>query len=133
VAGQHRAPDRRTPEQRLSESVGESRLRIALEDQGFDPEPQWKVRRPSGRVAGRIDLLLRREGLMVEFDGAVKYGRLLKPGQTVADVIKAERKREVEVEELSGLRMLRVIWRDLDDPRALAARVRRVAGHRRAS
>lgn len=117
----------------LSESVGESRLRISLEDQGFDPEPQWEVRRGSGGIAGRIDLLLRREGVMVEFDGAVKYGRLLKPGQTVADVIRAERNRELEVEELSGLRMLRVIWRDLDDPGALAARVRHVAGHRRAS
>lgn len=116
-----------------SESIGETRGRITLEDLGFKPEPQWEVRHPSGRLAGRVDLLLRSQGVMVEFDGQIKYGRLLKPGQTLEDVIRAERAREVLLEELTGLRMLRLVWADLDQPSALAGRVRRVAAHRRAS
>ncbi len=116
-----------------SESVGETRTRIALVNQGFDPEPQWEVFHPSGRLAGRVDMRLRKEGVMVEFDGRIKYGRLLKSGQTVADVIKKERAREVLLEELTGLRMLRVIWSDLNDERALAERVHRIWARRRAA
>ena len=85
-----------------AESVGETRARLGLISLGFRPEPQWKVLHPSGLVAGRVDLLLREEGLMVEFDGEVKYGRLLVPGQTVEDVIRAERRREVTLEELTA-------------------------------
>lgn len=116
-----------------SESIGETRSRLALENQGFHPVPQWKVFDPSGRLAGRVDLLLEAQGVMVEFDGKIKYGRLLKPGQTVGDVIRAERAREVLLEELTGLRMLRLTWPDLDDEQRLAGRVRSVAMHRRAS
>jgi hypothetical protein len=115
-----------------SESVGETRSRLALEDLGFEPEPQWEVRLPSGRLAGRVDLLLRKQGVMIEFDGQVKYGRLLKPGQTIDDVIKAERDREVLLEELTGLRMLRLVWGDLDHPAQIAKRVNHVAAQRRA-
>ncbi|GAA1772261.1 type IV toxin-antitoxin system AbiEi family antitoxin domain-containing protein [Nocardioides hankookensis] len=116
-----------------SESVGETRSRIALENLGFEPEPQWAVHHPSGRLAGRVDLLLRRQGVMVEFDGWVKYGRLLKPGQTITDVIKAERDREVLLEELTGLRMLRLVWADLQQPAEIGSRVARIVSHRRAS
>lgn len=115
-----------------SESVGETRSRLVLEDLGFEPEPQWEVWLPSGRVAGRVDILLRKQGVMVEFDGQVKYGRLLQPGQSLADVIKAEREREVLLEELTGLRMLRLVWRDLDRPDEIGARVQRVVAQRRA-
>ena len=116
-----------------AESVGETRSRLALADLGFEPEPQWEVRHPSGRVAGRVDLLLRKQGVMVEFDGQIKYGRLLKPGQTISDVIKAERERELLLEELTGLRMLRLVWTDLDETSRIADRVRRVAAQRRAA
>jgi hypothetical protein len=115
-----------------SESVGETRSRVVLEDLGLEPEPQWEVRHPSGKLAGRVDLLLRKEGVMVEFDGYIKYGRLLRPGQTINDVIKAERDREVLLEELTGLRMLRLVWRDLDNPAEIGARVQRIVSHRRA-
>jgi hypothetical protein len=110
-----------------SESVGESRSRLLLEDLGFRCEPQWTVPRPSGGVAGRVDLLLPDEGVMVEFDGKIKYGRLLKPGQTIGDVIEAERQREVLLQEVTTLPMLRLVWRDLDDPGRIGERVRRLA------
>lgn len=115
-----------------SESVGETRARLLLEDGGLEPEPQWHVYHPSGRLAGRVDLLLPRQRVMVEFDGQVKYGRLLKPGQTIEDVIKAERAREVLLEELTGLRMLRLVWNDLDRPQRTMERVWRLAAHRAA-
>lgn len=116
-----------------SESVGETRTRLNLNDHHIATEPQWKVLHPSGRVAGLVDALLPDLGVMVEFDGAVKYGRLLKPGQTVSDVIRAERARELLLEELTGLRMVRFVWADLDRPDRMAERVRRVAEQRRAS
>ena len=116
----------------LAESVGESRSRIRLEDMGLRPEPQWVVHHPSGSVAGRVDMRIRELGLMVEFDGAIKYGRLLRPGQTIEDVIRAERAREVLLEELTGLRMFRLIWTDLDDA-DLEARIHRAARARRAA
>src|SRR5689334_4146585 len=88
---------------------------------------RWPFAAPSGRLAGRVDLLLPTLGLMVEFDGLVKYGRLLKPGQSIEEVIKEERHREVLLEELTGLRMFRVVWPDLEAPRRLLARAERAA------
>lgn len=114
---------------RRSESVGETRSRLTLQDLGFEPEPQWEVRHPSGRIAGLVDLVLVKEGVMIEFDGRVKYGRLLKPGQTINDVILAERAREVRLEELTGLRMLRLVWADLDNPAEIAARIQWIVSH----
>ena len=116
-----------------SESVGETCSRVALQGQGLAPEPQWEVFHPSGRLAGRVDLRLRAERIMVEFDGQQKYGRLLKPGQSVTDVIRAERAREVLLEELTGYRMVRLVWSDLERPAEIGRRIRRVAEHRIAS
>lgn len=117
-----------------AESVGESRTRLALDDAQVVTVPQWEVLHPSGRLAGRVDLHLPELGVMVEFDGAIKYGRLLKPGQTIADVIREERARELLLEELTGLRMVRFIWPDLDRPDRMVARVHDVARqHRRAA
>jgi hypothetical protein len=116
-----------------SESVGETRSRLNLEDQGIVCIPQWEVRHPSGRLAGRVDLLLPDLGVMVEFDGEIKYGRLLKPGQSVSDVIRDERARELLLEELTGLRMVRFVWKDLDHAVRMAERVVRAGAQRRAS
>ncbi|HRD61290.1 MAG TPA: type IV toxin-antitoxin system AbiEi family antitoxin domain-containing protein [Nocardioides sp.] len=108
-------------------SVGETRMGLFLDDHGFaGAEPQWQVDRPDGRVAGIVDFALHRERVMIEFDGKIKYGRLLKPGQTISDVIMDERAREKLLEELTGYRMFRVIWSDFRDRAALAARLRRV-------
>lgn len=108
------------------ESVGETRTGLWLHDIGLVADPQWTVLRPNGRIAGRTDFALHREKVMVEFDGKVKYGRLLKPGQTIEDVIRDERDREILLEELTGYRMFRVVWRDLDHPRDLRERLAHV-------
>jgi hypothetical protein len=106
-----------------SESVGESRSRLLLEDGGYHPVPQFEVPHPSGRLAGVVDLVLPEEGVMIEFDGEVKYGRLLKPGQTLDDVIRAERDREKLLQELTGMWMLRLVWADLATPARTLRRV----------
>lgn len=116
-----------------TESVGETRTRLMFRRAGLQVEPQWQVYHPSGRLAGRVDLLVPELGLLVEFDGAIKYGRLLEPGQSISDVIRAERAREVLLEELTGLRKFRVIWPDLGRPDHTIGRARRVAATRRAA
>lgn len=113
-----------------SDSVGETRVRGILEELSYAPEPQWPVSHPSGRLAGIVDMVLIEQGVMVEFDGRIKYGRLLKPGQTISDVIEAERHREVVLEELTGLSMLRLIWNDLEHPDQIDRRVKRLAARR---
>ncbi len=52
-----------------SESVGESRTRLLLNTIGFQPTPQVEIRDQHGRLVGRVDFLLERERLIIEFDG----------------------------------------------------------------
>ena len=47
-----------------------------------------------------------------EFDGRIKYGRLLKPGQTAADAVYAEKLREDLLRDL-GFQVVRWTWIDL--------------------
>ncbi|WP_235214525.1 hypothetical protein [Rhodococcus opacus] len=67
-----------------SESVGESRSRVKLASARLPvPLQQGEVFEPGGRRIGRVDFHF--DGIVLgEFDGRVKYGRLLKPGQSPA-------------------------------------------------
>lgn len=113
----------------LVESVGESRMQYFLWAQGFTGvEPQVEIRDAAGRLLGRVDFLLRRHGVYIEFDGMIKYTRLLKPGENVSDVVVREKLREEAIGRASGLRCFRVIWPDLDRPRALSASLRKFCG-----
>jgi Transcriptional regulator, AbiEi antitoxin len=56
-----------------SESVGESRTRLMLNAIGFRPTPQVEIRDLQGRLVGRVDFLLKRERIIVEFDGLVLH------------------------------------------------------------
>ena len=58
----------------------------------------------------------------VEFDGKVKYGRLLKPGQTASDVAWDEKLREDALARL-GWEVVRWTWADLFQPELLTQRV----------
>ncbi len=57
-----------------SESVGESRLRVLLADLGL-PQPalQVEIRDAVGILVARVDFLLEQWGVVIEFDGALKY------------------------------------------------------------
>ncbi len=63
-------------------------------------------------------------GLLGEFDGRVKYGRLLRPGEEPGDAVFREKRREDELRRLTGFAMVRLVWADLHRPRETAARIR---------
>ena len=85
---------------------------------------------PDGEVIARLDFLWREQGVAGEFDGKVKYGRLLKPGQSIEEVIFAEKVREDRVRD-EDLGMVRWIWPDLYQRWVLRDRVLRAFDRRR--
>jgi hypothetical protein len=109
-----------------SGSVGESRGRWLFRAGRLPaPDLQLSIARPDGTVAGTCDWAWPGRALLGEFDGRIKYGRLLKPGQTAGDVIFAEKRREDELRELTGHQMIRLVWADYANPVATLARLRR--------
>ena len=85
--------------------------------------PVRGVRR-SGVLRGTTDWWWPEYGLLGEFDGRIKYGRLLKPGQDPGEVVFAEKNREDILREISGCRMIRLIWSDYERPRLTASRIK---------
>jgi hypothetical protein len=96
-----------------AESVGESRSRVLL-DRARLPKPvlQWEV--PGRRQLGRCDFGWPELRTVGEFDGWIKYGRLLRRGQDPGDAIVAEKRRDDALRD-AGFRVVRWVWDDLDD------------------
>lgn len=115
-----------------SASIGESRGRYLFRRAGLPaPIPQFQVFDHNGILVATCDWGWPEHGLLGEFDGRVKYGRLLKPGQDVGAVVFAEKQREDLVRELTDSRMIRLIWSDYQRPRVTSERLRtklRLAG-----
>lgn len=108
-----------------SESVGESRSRVAIARAGLPtPVPQWEVHSADGRLVGRVDFGWPAQRAVGEFDGRIKYGRLLRPGQQPGDAVFVEKRREDEL-RAEDLAMVRWTWVDLDHFDPVAARLRR--------
>lgn len=108
-----------------SESVGESRSRVAIRRAGLPvPLPQWEVRVGDGRLIGRVDFGWPDLAAVGEFDGRVKYGRLLRPDQQPGDAVYAEKLREDELRSV-GLGVARWTWVDLGRFGPVADRLRR--------
>jgi hypothetical protein len=108
-----------------SESVGESRSRVVLQQLGLFPSAlQFEVRSPHGTLLARTDFAWEEERVVGEFDGRVKYGRLLRPGQDPGDAVFEEKRREDAIRD-EGWGVVRWTWSDLLGPGALAQRVRR--------
>ena len=105
------------------ESVGESLLRVAMH-QARLPEPQLQIRviGPDGSVIARSDLGYPELGVLIEFDGAIKYTKLLQPGENAHEVVLAEKIREDRIRDL-GYVVVRVVWAELTDPSAIAAKI----------
>jgi hypothetical protein len=109
-----------------SESIGETRGNwLCWVFHLPAPKPQFKVYDADGVLRGICDWGWPEHRLLGEFDGQVKYGRLLKPGQDPGEVVFAEKYREDLLRELSGFGMVRLIWVDYERPRATAARIER--------
>jgi len=107
------------------ESVGESRSRIALSALGLPiPELQASLLGPDGHLLGRVDFLFTDAGVVGEFDGKVKYGKYLRPGEDPGDVVFAEKQREDRIRD-AGWEVVRWTWRDLDRPAVIGERIRR--------
>ncbi len=108
-----------------SQSVGESVSRVVLGEQGLPaPTLQHEIRDPTGRLVACTDFAWVHRRTVGEFDGRIKYGALLKPGQRPEDVVFAEKLREDAVRDLRW-QVVRWTWRDVERPRLLRDRVLR--------
>lgn len=108
-----------------AESPGESRTRLVLTALGLPVESQVVVRDAVGVVVARVDFLVRGR-VVVEFDGAVKYG-----GYGGAAALVAEKTREDRLRSL-GYEVVRVTWDELARPELLLARIRAALARRAA-
>jgi hypothetical protein len=109
----------------LSESVGESRSRVMMYVAALPPPVlQLNVHDIWGRMLGRSDYSWHGGRLLGEFDGKIKYGRLLKPGESPGDAVFKEKLREDALRD-NGSRMVRWVWADLAQPYLVAERIRR--------
>jgi hypothetical protein len=108
-----------------AESVGESRSRVLIARLGLPaPDLQVTLRREDGSNIARCDFGWREHRTVAEFDGRLKYGRLLRPGQHPGDAVFDEKVREDAIRE-EGWKVARWIWREIDTPRVIGNRLRR--------
>jgi len=102
----------------LAESVGESRLRVLMHQQGL-PAPGLQVtyRDADGFVA-RVDFDFPDQNTVVEFDGLLKYA------DGAREALIQEKFREDRLRAM-GLEVVRTTWDDLAHPRRTAWEIRR--------
>ena len=96
-----RARQARTLSSALSQSPAETRSLAAIRQLGL-PEPvqQFAVVGPGGRSVGFSDFAWPDEGVLGEYDGLGKYTELSRPGETPADVMRREKRRQEAMEAL---------------------------------
>lgn len=99
-----------------SESPGESRLRLILEQAGFDIEPQYEVL-VNGRVFARADFRVTGTRVLIEFDGLIKYA-----GADGKEQLAKEKEREDRLRAL-GWTIVRIVWNDLVNVRRIRSLV----------
>ncbi|MCW2785632.1 MAG: hypothetical protein JWP74_2149 [Marmoricola sp.] len=90
------------------------------------PEPvlQFEVHDDNGALVGRSDFGWPGYGLLGEFDGMQKYGRLLRPGESPGEALTREKVREDALRSITGFMMVRIIWPDLFTRAVTGARIR---------
>lgn len=110
-----------------SESVLETLFRLRVGESSLpQPDLQFEIRHPSGRVAGVTDFAWHRGALLAETDGKEKYHRHRKPGETIEQMVMREKAREDLLRELTGYSMMRFVWADLYRWPATQTRLERV-------
>lgn len=108
-----------------AESVGESRARYLCYRTGLPaPSLQFHVYDDRGCLVGITDMAWEAHGLLGEFDGKVKYGRLLRPDEEPGDAVFREKVREDALRRVTGFSMVRMVWADLYRPDRTAAYIR---------
>jgi hypothetical protein len=109
------------------ESVGETRTMFCCFRQSLPmPTPQFEIKDASGRVVARVDFAWPELGVFLEFDGRIKYEKLLREGERASDVVIREKEREQMICRLTGWRCIRITWADLASSERLAAKIREV-------
>jgi hypothetical protein len=107
-----------------AESAGESLSRLLLLDLEVPTfEPQLPIVE-EGEVVARVDFGWEQERVVAEFDGKIKYGRLLRRGEEPGQVVYREKVREDMLRDL-GWEVVRWVWADLAHPEVIAERLRR--------
>jgi hypothetical protein len=96
----------------LSESPGESRSRVHMRRFGL-PEPVLQMPISTRLGTYYVDFGWPQFRAVGEFDGLVKYGRLLRPGQDPGEAVVAEKRREDAIRE-EGWRVTRWIWLEIE-------------------
>lgn len=110
-----------------AQSVGESRgLWLFWVHHVPRPVTQYEVRATDGELIGITDWAWPEHNGLGEFDGRLKYGRALRPGQDPGAVVFAEKQREDRIREVTGMNMVRLVWSDLERPNMTAARVQKM-------
>ena len=96
-----------------SGSVGESLSRVLFYRHALPrPELQHEVRTEDGQLIAITDFYWPDDRHVGEFDGRAKYGELVRDGETAADVVFREKRREDAV-RATELGMTRWTWADL--------------------
>lgn len=109
-----------------SQSVGETLGRHLMWTQHLpEPQLQFEVRDEWGNLLGTTDFAWPAYGLLGEFDGMIKYGRLRRDGETPGDAVEREKKREDALRGETGWMMVRFIWAELFRPGPTGAKIRR--------
>jgi Transcriptional regulator, AbiEi antitoxin len=101
-----------------ADTPGESVTRVQFHRHGIPiPELQYHVIDRHGVLVGISDFYWEQQRHLGEFDGKIKYQRLLRPGETASECVIREKKREDAMRaDLRG--MSRFIWSEVMPQRA---------------
>ncbi|MFC9998160.1 hypothetical protein [Nocardia sp. NPDC127526] len=101
-----------------SRSAGESLSRIMIRRCGLPaPATQGTVLTPDGRFVDRADFYYENAGVVCQFDGPFRYGRLLRHGGDPAEAVHREQAHETHLRAL-GFQVVRWTWNDLSGDEA---------------
>jgi len=107
-----------------SESFAESWCRALIIEAGMPPPLlQVSVYDEQGRFIGRVDFAWPECGLILEFDGRVKYGAPVADGKKAADIVMREKQRERGLID-AGWFVSRGVWQTLSGEGRLLEQLR---------
>ncbi|WP_144764364.1 hypothetical protein [Curtobacterium sp. 9128] len=111
----------------LSDSPGESFARVRFDQFGTERPVLQHRFQESGQPDIVVDFWFPAAGVVVEFDGAVKYRDAgMRGGRSPEDVVIDEKRREDRLRAMPGVRrVVRLTWADLMDENRLRALLRR--------